>query len=239
MWTLICVYYLLKIASWLAMPLVGDPFYPGEWADTDDVYNEPDNAFADWIIFILGTVAIRLAIAAIKFLYNAATSPKLPVEKALRRRLPKVTTIIIKDPAACIAAVYALPESCPASPLAVHIPNEVWNNVSTRPLAGSRWRSTSAPAASAPSFPSPPVSPTNSPTASTHSERNDVLPEPFWQQLDGLPTAASAASTAASPPPPAPGPITGGPPPPGAFSNAVMAEFYLKYPKTGTKRVNG
>jgi len=246
MWIYICVSLLPLIAGWLAMPQVGDPFYPGEWADTDDVYEVSDNVFTDWLIFVLGTFAIRLAIAAITHLYNTHSITKYRAGKALKRRLPKVSTIIIKDPAACIAAVYALPESRPASPLATPIRSDLWNNVLTRPLARSRRRSASAPAALAPSSPASSVTPTISPTASISPERNGVITEPFWHQLAGLPTAASAASAASSPPPPAPGPIAGGPPPPdqrnadfttpGAPSNPIMAEFYRKYPRTGTKR---
>jgi len=246
MWTYICVSILLQIASWLAMPQVGDPFYPGEWTDTDDIYDEPDNGLTDSVIFVLGTLAIRLTIAAITHLYHAHSITRLRAAKAWKRLIPRVSTIIIKDPAACIAAVYALPESRPASPLATSIPSGLWNNVSTRPLARSRRRSASAPAALAPSSPVSSVTPTISPTASISPERNDVSTEPFWHQLAGLPTAATAASAASSPPPPTPGPIAGGPPPPaqrnavfttpGAPSNPIMAEFYRQYPKTGTRR---
>jgi len=243
LWIYICISLLPQIVSWLAMPQVGDPFYPGEWADTDDVYEESDNVLTDYFIFVLGTFAIRLTIAAITHLYHAHSITRLQAAKAWKRCLSRGSTIIIKDPAACIAAVYALPESRPAPPLATSIPSELWNNVLTRPLARSRRRSASAPAALAPSSPASFVSPTISPTASISPERNEVSTEPFWHQLAGLPTAASAAS---SPPPPTPGPIAGGPPPPaqrnagfttpGAPSNPIMAEFYHQYPKTGTKR---
>lgn len=244
MWTYIYISLLVRIASWLAMSQVGDPFYPGEWADTDDVYDEEDSFLTDWIIFVLGTFAIRLAIAAITHLYHVQSTTKLQAGKALKRRLPN---IIIKDRATCLAAMYASPESRPASPLATQIPNEIpnelWTNMFTGPLDHSRPRSGSAPVVPALSSPASSVTSIISPTASTSPERNNVSTQPFWQQLAGLPTAAPAAS---SPPPPSSGPITGGllPPDqrnadsttPDATSNPIMAEFYRKYPKTGTKR---
>jgi len=246
MWAYICVSLLLQTASWLAMPQVGDPFYPGEWADTDDVYEEPDNALTDWLLFILGTIAVRIAISGITHIYHSYCSTKRPVGEALKRRLPKVTTIITKDPAACLAAMYASPKSRPASPLAAPIPSQLWNNVLTRPLAYSRRRSASAPAAPVSLSTTSSVTPIISPMASIDPERNNVLTQPFWHQLADLPAPALAASAASSPPLAGPGPIAGGSPPPsgqrnagfttsGAPSDPVMAAFYRLYPKTGTK----
>jgi len=197
MWAYIFLQILLQLASWLAEPQVGDPFYPGEWADTDDAYEDSDNVYMDWLLFVLASIVVRLAIIGIHHIYNAntSTSTKLPAGKALKRRIAKVTTIIIKDPAACRAAMV----SRPASPLAT------------------------------------PITP----------ERNDVLTEPFWHQLADLPAASSAASAASSPAPATPGPIAGSSPPPpdqrnAEFTpptgNAVLAEFYRQYPRTGTKR---
>lgn len=42
------------------MPQADIPFYPGEWADTDDGYEEPNNALTGWLLFVLDILSTQM-----------------------------------------------------------------------------------------------------------------------------------------------------------------------------------
>jgi len=47
-----------------------------------DKNEESDNAFTDWLILVLGSIAIRIAIARLEHIYLADSSTKLQAGKA-------------------------------------------------------------------------------------------------------------------------------------------------------------
>jgi len=43
-----------------------------------DKHEEPDNAYTDWLLLVLGSIAVHVAFAGIKHIYHAYSSTKLP-----------------------------------------------------------------------------------------------------------------------------------------------------------------